>query len=276
MLMEKYEKLKDILEELDSFAVAFSGGVDSSFLLYVGSKILNKNVLAITVRADMYPAREINEAEKIAGDLKLVHKILEVDEYSIRGFVENKEDRCYHCKKAIFETIISEAKKENIAIIVDGTNFDDLDDFRPGMTALRELNIRSPLKEAGLTKDEIRQLSKDLNIPTWNKDSMACLASRIPYNTEITRDKLSRVEKCENYLRDLGYRGFRVRYHNDLARIELKKEDLRDFLDFEYLEDIIGYFKRVGFKYITLDLEGYTYGSMNKQVRKDIIESWKI
>lgn len=275
MLREKYNKLKERLMELGNVAVAFSGGVDSTFLLYVAKDVLGDKVMGITLKASMYPERETQGTSQLASDIGVKHIFLNANEWEIQGLINNESDRCYHCKRAIFTKVRQIAKKNNIEFVLDGTNADDVDDFRPGMTALKELNIISPLKEVGFTKEEIRILSKELNIPTWNKASMACLASRIPYGTKITKENLAIVEKCEMYLMDLGYSGFRVRYHGELARIELDSKDIEKMINSSDLASIISYFKKVGFTYVTLDLEGYKMGSMNHVLSEEIKENWK-
>ncbi len=263
MIHKKYEKLKQRLKELDNIAIAFSGGVDSTFLLYAAKETLGNNTIAITVNASMYPEGERIDAKHLASQLGAHHIKIEGKEWEIQGLIDNKPDRCYHCKKAIFTKIKEVAKTNGIEYVADGTNADDIDDYRPGMKALKELGIISPLKEVGLNKEEIRKLSKEFNIPTWDKSSMACLASRIPYGTKITHENLKMVEKCETYLLEHGYKGFRVRYHGDIARIELDPKDIKIFVNSPKIQDLINYFKEVGFTYITLDLEGYKLGSMN-------------
>ncbi|MDO5717342.1 MAG: ATP-dependent sacrificial sulfur transferase LarE [Tissierellia bacterium] len=260
---EKEKNLIRIIKGYDKIALAFSGGVDSSFLLYFAGEIIGReNILAITVNMSMHTSREKRESIELAKDFK--HIFIDAEEYSLRAFVENSKDRCYHCKKDIFNKIKSEAKKRGFLIVCDGTNRDDLDDYRPGLIALRELDIKSPLKEAGLGKDEIRELSKKHGIPTWNKPSKACLASRIPYGTEITPEAIKTVENCEEYLINLGYPDSRVRHHGSIARIEIPVKDIESII--KYRKEIDSFFKSQGFLYTTLDLAGYNMGSLNKEI----------
>ncbi|SHG96153.1 ATP-dependent sacrificial sulfur transferase LarE [Tepidibacter thalassicus] len=260
----KLKQLKTILKDMESIAVAFSGGVDSTFLLNVAKEVLGDKVIAITVNAFIHAKRELEESKKYADQIRVKHIILQIDNINIKEFVDNTPDRCYYCKREIFTKIKEIAKKYDVKYIVDGSNVDDLKDFRPGMRALKELKIISPLKEVGLTKNEIRQLSKELNIPTWDKPSFACLASRIPYNNKITKEKLNMIELSEEFLLSLGFKQVRVRHHGEIARIEILKDDMNKFFDLKLIEKVNCKFKKIGFDYVTLDLSGYRTGSMNE------------
>lgn len=262
MLGNKYEDYKKKIKSYKKVAVAFSGGVDSSFLVVSAKEILGKeNVLAINLMSSMQPESEENYAREFAEkyDINLIR--LNANEYAIEGFVENSKDRCYYCKTTIFKTVIKTAKEKGFDVVVDGTNSDDEVDYRPGMRALKELNVRSPLKESGLTKIEIRTLLKKMNIETYNKPSAACLASRIPYGTRITREVLKQVELSEEFLKSIGFINHRVRYHGNLARIEVTEDQFR--LLIEKRIEIVERLKSFGFIYVTCDLLGYTVGSHN-------------
>lgn len=268
---KKLKILEEKLREFDKLVLAFSGGVDSSFLLHTASRILGReNILAVTITGRMYPEKEKQASIDICKRLGISQELIEIDVDSLEVFQENTKDRCYHCKKLIFQKIIDLAQERDIDQVIDGTNYDDLDDYRPGLRAIKELNVLSPLKEAGLTKEEIRELSKVGGIETWNKVSMACLASRIPYGQEINSQKLGQVEACEGYLNELGYLGSRVRYHDEISRIELKSEDMIGLLESGQVEDLVAFFKKQGFTYITLDIEGYKMGSMNDLLGKEV------
>lgn len=261
VLEHKLHSLEDILRDMESILVAFSGGVDSTFLLHVAHQVLKDKVLAVTVRAPMYPTWEIEEAIGYATPLGVKHLVLDIDAMQNLEFTANSPQRCYYCKKAIFEKLLEVAKEHHLRYVADGTNKDDEVDYRPGRQAIQELGVKSPLWQAGLTKAEIRQASRDLGIPTWDKPSYACLASRIPYGVSITPERLLVVEKAEAYLAELGFGQLRVRYHGDLARIEVENHELPRLL--EHASQIVDHFRSLGFLYITADLEGYRTGSLN-------------
>lgn len=247
---------------MERVAIAYSGGVDSSFLLKIAVDVLDGKVLAVTVNSPACSKAEIQEASNLAKALKAKHSIVDLDILKNENVAKNDPDRCYHCKKMIYSTVIDLARKEGIRHVLDASNADDVHDYRPGRKASQELNIQIPLIDAGLSKQEIRELSKKMGLSTWNKPSSACLASRIPYGVELTEPILKKVEQAEEYLKTLGIDRCRVRYHHDIARIEVSPEALPHIL--KSRETIVTYFKHLGFTYVTIDLEGYRTGSMNE------------
>ncbi|NLA57338.1 MAG: ATP-dependent sacrificial sulfur transferase LarE [Firmicutes bacterium] len=265
MLQSKLQLLENILQEMESALVAFSGGVDSTFLLHTAARLLEEHklqkLLAVTIKASMCPDWELKEAEEYARSLGVEHVLVEFDIMGVPEFVANPPRRCYYCKRALFEQLLDLAAERGLKWVMDGSNKDDEGDYRPGREALKELGIRSPLWEAGLTKAEIREASRILGLPTWDKPSYACLASRIPYGVEITSDKLKLIDQAEGYLRELGFRQVRVRYHHELARIEVDKGDLKRLVD--HSPQIVRRFEELGFLYVTADLAGYRTGSLN-------------
>jgi uncharacterized protein len=263
MPYQKLEILDTILKELDSFIVAFSGGVDSSFLLHRSHKIRNSAIMAVTIRTPYIPSAEIREAVEFSKTYGIKHRIIDIPFPEI--IRENPVDRCYLCKKMLFTELADFASENNYKHIADGSNADDLGDFRPGMKALNELNIKSPLLESGLTKKEIRELSRAEGLEIWDKPAMACLMTRIPYGTEVSDGMLRMIEKAEALLFEMGYPGVRVRIHGDLARIECLPGFMDKIIHAPDREYITEHLKKIGFRYVSLDLEGYRTGSSNPE-----------
>jgi uncharacterized protein len=263
-IQRKFENLKDILRSMGKVLVAFSGGVDSTFLLKVARDVLGPSIMAVIASSATYPEKEQQEALHIAKELNVSYKVIQTKELDDPRFRDNPPERCYFCKKELFSKLKEIAVEENIPYVCDGSNFEDTFDFRPGSRAAQELDVRSPLKEARLSKSEIRVLSKELGLPTWDKPAMACLSSRFPYYTAIDEDSLRRIDSAEEYLRSKGFSQLRVRHYGQTARIEIDPSDFSLILAKETRKEIVAELKKIGYLYVTLDLAGYRTGSMNE------------
>jgi uncharacterized protein len=264
-LQTTYQRLQDVIKSLGSALLAFSGGVDSSLLLKVAQETLPGRILAVTARSATMPAHELAEATSLARELGVRHLVIDSDELTLPEFLNNPPDRCYICKKRRFTALTALAREHDMAFLADGSNLDDQQDYRPGMRALKELAVRSPLMEAGLTKSEVRRLSRALGLNTWDKPAYACLATRIPYGSPLTSEKLRQVDLAEDFIRGLGLsRQVRVRHYGDTARLEVAPHDLANFLQEKARRQVTAFLKEVGFRFVTLDLEGYRMGSLNQ------------
>ncbi|AUG57402.1 ATP-dependent sacrificial sulfur transferase LarE [Acetivibrio saccincola] len=263
-IREKLNRLKEILKDMEKVAVAFSGGVDSTFLLKVAHDVLGDGAVAITARSLSFPEREYRETVEFTKKHGIKHIVIDSKELEKEEVYNNSVDRCYYCKYETFSKMFEVLKLKNIKYLLEGSNVDDLSDYRPGLRAIEELKVLSPLKMAGFKKDDIRELSREMNLPTWDKPSFACLSSRFPYGHKITAEKLKMVEEAEEYLLDLGFRQVRVRHHGDIARIEVAPNERLKLLNEKLMDDISDKFSKIGFIYTALDLKGYRTGSMNQ------------
>ena len=268
-LRVKLEKLENIIRGYGSLAVGFSGGVDSTFLITVAHSILGDKALAVTNADAGVPARELEEARQFCEARGIRQVISETDPLKISEYRFNSPDRCYYCKRSIFEKILEIAKEHGVEFAAEGSNVDDQGDYRPGLRAVAELGVKSPLREAGLTKSDIREISKALGLPTFSKPSYACLASRFAYGEEITKEKLGMIDRAEQFLIDLGFREERVRLHGDVARIEVPEDAIERIASEEIRKKVCEKFKQIGFRYVSLDLMGYRVGSMNEAIKNN-------
>ena len=263
---DKFQKLQESLREMGDVVVAFSGGVDSTFLAFAANQALGHKALAVFGHSPTCPPDDFTGANNMAKKLDLNYRVIETNELEDPQFVANDQNRCYYCKSELFTKLNEIAKEEGITWVADGTNADDLGDYRPGRRACSELSVRSPLLEAELTKDEIRQLSHENGLPTWDKPASPCLASRIPYGTPVTEDVVQKIAAGELYLRSLGIRTLRLRHHGDIARIEIEEKDMPLVLNDETRREIVRRLKAIGYLYVTLDLTGYRTGSLNAKI----------
>ena len=264
LLLEKYDQLIKYLKSLGSVAVAFSSGVDSTFLLYAAKEALGDRAIAVTASSCSFPERELKEAKAFCEEHGIQQVLVRSEELEIEGFSHNPINRCYLCKRGLFEKFRVAADERGIKEVVEGSNLDDNGDYRPGLVAVAELNIKSPLREIGFSKEQIRILSRYLGLPTWDKQSFACLASRFPYGEEITEKKLQMVDRAEQLLIDMGFKQLRVRIHGKIARIELGSSEFGHFMEEKIRVHVHEELKKIGFDYIALDILGYRTGSMNE------------
>ncbi len=265
-LDEKFEKLKNKLKKMDRVIIAFSGGVDSTFLLKAASLSGLNEVLAVTGLSESLPEEEAEFAEEMAGSLKVKHRTIKTDELENIEYSDNPPDRCYYCKKELFTKLNKIADEENYSFVLDGTNADDADDWRPGRKAAGEETVVSPLLDTGFTKKEIREISRTLGLPTWDKPATPCLSSRFPYGQKISAEALERVHKAEVFIRKYGVTELRVRNHGDMARIEILPDEFKKITGSKSRNEIVGFLKSLGYKYITLDLQGFRSGSANETI----------
>lgn len=265
MWLEKLEKLISYLKGLDSLAIAFSGGVDSTFLLYIATKCIKGKLVAVTSTSPIHKKRELQDARLIAQNLKVDHILIDTKELSMPEFVTNDKSRCYYCKKNLFKNIRNIIEKKGVFYIADGANIDDMQDYRPGHRAAKEYGVLSPLVYAEFKKEEIRGIAKKIGLNVWNKPSSPCLATRIPYGHKVTQDKLEMVERAENLLKDMGYKEVRVRHYGDMARIEVPESEIEEIARMR--EKILKEFKNLGFLYVALDMEGFISGKLNRIIQ---------
>ncbi len=267
----KFERLTNLLREQEGLLVAFSAGVDSTFLLKVAHMVMGERAIALTASSPTAPPGELEAAKEFAKNLGCRHIVLDSHEMSNPSFAQNPVNRCFFCKDEVYQICRKQADQLGIATVVDGTNLDDLKDHRPGLKAAKEWGVRHPLVEAEMTKEDIRRYSRALDLPTWDKPSSPCLSSRFPYGTEITFDRLKKVAACEVFMKELRFREFRVRYHGDLARIEVSPNEIDRLFEREIRDAIVKKFKEIGFNYVSLDLQGFRSGSLNEALQKKAV-----
>ena len=274
VIEQKWDQLKALLHDMHAAVLAYSGGVDSSLLLRAAAEVMGPNLIAVTAVSETYPQGELVAAKEFARSLGVTHRIIRTEELASEDFVRNSPERCYHCKKELFEKLRRLAETEGIPFVIEGSNTDDLKDHRPGRKAAEEFSVRSPLVEAGFSKAEVRERARALDLPVWDKPSLACLSSRIPYGTRITPGIIRTVEAAEDHLRVLGFRQVRVRHHGDIARIEV---DAGRFCEAAFRAMLrrrsAARFKELGYIYVCLDLEGYRTGSMNEGMKIEVTET---
>jgi uncharacterized protein len=267
----KFERLTNLLREQEGLLVAFSAGVDSTFLLKIAHMVMAEKAIALTASSPTAPPGELEAAKEFAKNLGCRHIILDSHEMANPSFAENPVNRCFFCKDELYRICRKQADQLGIATVVDGTNLDDLKDHRPGLKAAKEWGVRHPLVEAEMTKEDIRRYSRALDLPTWDKPSSPCLSSRFPYGTEITFDRLKKVAACEVFMKEHRFREFRVRYHGNLARIEVSPNEIDRLFEREIRDAIVKKFKEIGFNYVSLDLQGFRSGSLNEALQKKAV-----